>query len=212
MLLSGDINLNPGHNAYVLPFFNEAFSNDESRIFFVSDDGSLNFENWALFLKKGLHFVHISINSLPPKIDELRYLTKLSNVSIIGIGETNLVACVSSSEIEIEGYEPLRIDRSRRGDCVACYIKRFLAYIYKENFCKSTENIFIDIFLPKTKPILVGILYRPSDKNNFVKNLEETFTGCDILENQECFLHGDLNINLLHNYKNIFEKRGTHLN
>ena len=51
------------------------------------------------------------------------------------------------------------------------------------------------------KPILVGILYRPPDKNDFVINLEKTFTGCDILENQEC-------INLLHNGKNIFGKTG----
>ena len=68
--------------------------------------------------------------------------------------------------------------------------------------------MFIDIFLPKTKPILEGILYRPPDKYDFVKNLEETFTGCDILENQECYLLGDFNINLLHNGKNIFGKKG----
>ena len=51
-----------------------------------------------------------------------------------------------------------------------------LAYNYKHNFCKDTKSIFIDIFLPNTKPILVGIFYRPLDKNNFVKNLEEKFT------------------------------------
>ena len=34
LLLSGDINLNPGPNADALPFSNESFSNDESQIFF----------------------------------------------------------------------------------------------------------------------------------------------------------------------------------
>ena len=57
------------------------------------------------------------------------------------------------------------------------------------------------------KPILLGILYRPSDKNEFVKSLEETFTGCDNLENQACYLLGDFNINLLHNGKNISGKK-----
>ena len=132
----------------------------------------------------------------------------MSNASIVGIGETKLDDSISSSVIEIEGYYLLRFDRSRRGGGVACYIKKSLAYNYKEKFCKSTESIFIDIFLPKTKPILVGILYRPPDKNNFVKNLEETFTGCDILGNQECYLLGDFNINLLHNVKKFLEKRG----
>ena len=175
LLLSGDINLNPRPNADAFLFSNESFSNDESQLFSGSDDGNLNFENWAVFKKKGLQFIHININSLLPKIDELRYFTKLSNASIVGIGETKLDDSISSSEIEIEGYDLLRLDRSRRGGGGACY---------KDKFCKSTESIFIDIFLPKTKPILVGILYRPPDKNDFVKNLEETFTGCDILENQ----------------------------
>ena len=90
---------------------------------------------------------------------------------------------------------------------MACYIKKILAYYYKHNFCKNAESIFIGIFLPKIKPVLVGILYRPPDKNGFAKNIEETFTGCNILEKQECYLLGDFNINLLHNGKNIFEKK-----
>ena len=85
------------------------------RFFSGSDGENLNFEKWAAFKKKGLHFVHININSLPPKIDELRYLTKLPNASIVGIGETKLDDSISSSEIEIEGYDLLRLDRSCRG-------------------------------------------------------------------------------------------------
>ena len=207
LLLSGDINLNPGPNADALPFSNESFSNDESQIFSGSDDRNLNFEKWAALKKKGLHFVHININSLLPKIDELQYLTKLSNASIVGIGEIKLDDSNSSTEIEIEGYDLLRLDRSRRGGGVACYIKKSLAYNCKEKFFKTTESIFIDIFLPKVKPILAGILYRPADKNDFVINLEETFTGCGTLANQECYLLGGFNINLLHNGKNIFGKK-----
>ena len=59
-------------------FLMRVFLNDESQIFPGSDDGNLNFEKWAVFKKKNLHFVNININSLLPKIDELlRYLTKL---------------------------------------------------------------------------------------------------------------------------------------
>ena len=49
MLLSGDININPGPNADVFPFSNESFYNDESQIFSGRDDGSLNFGKWAVF-------------------------------------------------------------------------------------------------------------------------------------------------------------------
>ena len=115
-------------------------------------------------------------------------MTKITNAAIVGIGETKLDKSILSSEIDIEGYDLLRLDRSRRGGGVACYVKKSLAYNYRDNFCKNTESIFIDIFLPKTKPILIGSLYRLPDKNDFVKNLEETFTNFDILDKQECYL------------------------
>ena len=41
-----------------------------------------------------------------------------------------------------------------------------------------------------------------------LKTLNKLFTGCNILENQECYLLGDFNINVLHNGKNIFRKTG----
>ena len=151
-----------------------------------SNDENLDTEKWTNFKKKGLHFIHININSLLPKIDEIRHMTKITNAAIIGIGETKLDESILSSEIDIEGYDLLTLDHSRRGGGVACYVKKSLAYNYRDNFCKNTKSIFIDIFLPKTKPILIGILYRPQDKNNFVKNLEETFTNCNILDKQEC--------------------------
>ena len=96
--------------------------------------------------------------------------------AIVGIGETKLDKSILSSEIDIEGYDLLKLVRSRRGGGVACYVKKSLAYNYRDNFCKNIESIFIDIFLPKTKPILIRILCRPPDKNDFVKNLEEIVT------------------------------------
>ena len=93
-LLSGDVNLNPGLNADVVMyslFLMRVFLMMNLRFFPV-----VMMETWTLkngyivFKKKGLHFVHISINSLLPKINELRYLTKLSNASIVGIIETKL--------------------------------------------------------------------------------------------------------------------------
>ena len=134
------------------------------------DDENPDIEKWKKFKKKGLHFVHININNLLPKIDELRHLTKTTDVSVVGISETKFDNSVSSGEFEIEGHNLLRFDRSWRGG-VACYVNKFLEHNYKHSFCKNTKSILTNIFLPKTKPVLVGILYRPPDKNDFVKNL-----------------------------------------
>ena len=60
LLLSGNINLNPG------PIQNDYLK-----------------ENWKTFRNRGLHFIHLNINSLLPKIDELREIVKMSNPTVI---------------------------------------------------------------------------------------------------------------------------------
>ena len=165
LLLSGDINLNPGPFTDTFPFSNSSFSGSESRVHLGSNDKNLDTEKWTNFKKKGLHFIHININSLLPKIDKIRHMTKITNAAIVGIGETKLDESILSSEIDIEGYDLLRL--------VACYVKKSSAYNYRDNFCKNTESIFIDIFLPKIKPILIGILYRPQTKTILLKILKK---------------------------------------
>ena len=51
LLLSGDISLNPGP---------------------INGSQQYNNDQWAVFKKRGLHFVHINISSLLPKTDELQ--------------------------------------------------------------------------------------------------------------------------------------------
>ena len=99
LLLSGDINLNPGP----FPFSNSSFSGSESRFHLGSSDENLDTEKWTNFTKKGLHFIHININI--PKIDEIRHMTKITNAAIVGIGETKLDESILSSEIDIEDYD-----------------------------------------------------------------------------------------------------------
>ena len=51
----------------------------------------------------GLHFIHLDINSLLSKIDELREIIKISNQTVIGITETKLDNSIIDSEISING-------------------------------------------------------------------------------------------------------------
>ena len=84
-------------------------------------------------------------------------MTKTKDASVL-VSETKLNNSILSNEIQIEGYNLLMLDRCQRGGSVACYVKKKLLCNYKHYFCKYTESIFIDFFLPKTKPTLVGIL------------------------------------------------------
>ena len=81
LILSGDISLNPG------PVYNHH---------------TPNLKEWVLFKIKGLYIFHLNVNSIPPKIDELRHIAKLSNAAVIGITESQLDNCILDSEIQID--------------------------------------------------------------------------------------------------------------
>ena len=147
-----------------------------------------------------------------PKIDEVSYIGNITNASIIGISETKLEETILSCELQVDGYDLVRLDRSRRGGGVACYIKSSIAYGQKDSFSSNTESIFIDIFLPKSKPILQGILYRPPDKSNYVKHINNVFTETVVLDKQECYLLGDLYISLILDEKEIFSNKSYRSN
>ena len=157
--------------------------------------------------KRGMHFIHININSLLPKIDEGRYIANIKNASIIGISETKLDETIWSNELEVDGYDLVRFDRSRRGRGVACCIESSIAYSYKESFCSNTESIFVEIFLPKSKSILFVILYRPPDKLDFVKHINNVFIETGVLGKQEFYLLRDLNINLILDEKDLLSNK-----
>ena len=66
------------------------------------------------------------------------------------------------------------------------------------------KGIFFDTFLPKTKPIFVGIIYRPPNSINFLECFNKHLDHIN-LEN-EILLLGDFSINLLHNGKYIIKE------
>ena len=137
LILSGDISLNPG------PIYNDHLP---------------NLKECDKFKIKGLHLLHLNVNSLLPKIDELRYVMKLCNAAVIGITESKLDDCILDLEIQLDNYQILRCDRDRKGSGVACYVKNDLSYIEKDFFPEEFKNMFFEILLPKTKPITVGIV------------------------------------------------------
>ena len=58
-----------------------------------------------MFKNRGMHFIHLNVNSLLPKMEEIRHIVQLTNASVIGISETKLDWPVLNSKIVIEGYE-----------------------------------------------------------------------------------------------------------
>ena len=61
------------------------------------------------------------------------------------------------TEIDMEGVGG--------GGGVACYIKNDLSYNVKSYFPKDIENIFFELILPNTKPIVLGYNLSPTKPN-----------------------------------------------
>ena len=187
LLLSGDISLNPG------PVYNNQ---------------SLHSNEWNVFRSKGIHLIHLNVNSLLPKIDEIRYIAERTKAAVIGITESKLDESIFQSEIQIDNYDLLRCDRNRNGGGVACYIRSDISYVQKDFFPNVIENIFFEILLPKTSPITVGIMYRPPSQTNFLEILNMTFEKVDV-DKKEIYILGDFNINMYHNNRYIVRDDNT---
>ena len=183
ILLSGDISLNPGPN----------------QNFSISDN------KFEPFCKRGLHFLHININSLLSKIDELRDIVSRTKPAVLGITESKLDSSVNDQEVCISGYNLIRNDRNRNGGGVACYIRNDLCFNRRNVFSDSLEHVFFDILIPKTKPISIGIFYRPPNANNFFETFLIDLKKVNFNKN-EVYILGDFNVNLLQNNKFVLKE------
>ena len=170
--MSGDINLNPGPVAR----------------------HQLNDPKFENFNNKGFHLIHLNINSLLPKIDELRNIAKCSNAAVTGITETELGNTVYDPEVTIDGYSIVRNDRNRKGGGAACYIRSNICYSRKTCLSDNLENTFINLLFPKTKPISVGIFYKPPIQARFLGQIVTKFESLELYN--ELYILGDFDINL----------------
>ena len=94
-------------------------------------------------------------------------------------------------------YSILRHDRNRNGGGVCInYLRSDLAFNPRQDLQPDgVESVWAEVLLPKTRPILTGICYRPPRQCDFYELLELSFNeGNDF---SECILLGDFNTNVL---------------
>ena len=90
--------------------------------------------------KGGLYILYLNINSLLPKINEIRFIAKQSKATLIGVSEYKLDLSVLNSEVDIENHGLIRMDSSRRGGRVACCIRKSLSYNHQSSLYPNTES------------------------------------------------------------------------
>ena len=183
----GDISLTPG------PFSNPQLFKQEE---------------WQAFSNRRLHLIHLNINSLLLKIDELRYIAKKANAAMIGILESKLHSTVLDSEIYTENYKILHFDRNRHEGGVACYIRSGISCKLNSFLPNEIKNITLDILMPHMKPITIGIIYRPPNLSKFLKIFEENLPKLSARYHEIYFL-GTFNINISENRKYVLDKSSS---
>ena len=152
---------------------------------------------WDCFRMNGMHFLHLNARSIIPKMDEIKLLVKNSRPAVLGITETWLDDSVSDSEIAIDDYVIIRKNRNREGGGVLMFIHKELAFNPRDDMNNNSyESIWIELLLPKTRPIIVGTCYRPPKENDFYSSLEETCYKSAKFMDSEVYILGDFNTNV----------------
>ena len=116
-------------------------------------DHSITSSNIKIVDKKRLYFVHLNINDILTKVEQLRSLLINSNIFVLRKTETKLYNTVNNEEVATDGYNLIRPDRNRKGWGIASCIKPSLSFNYYGSLSKNIENILINILLTKSKPI-----------------------------------------------------------
>ena len=153
------------------------------------------------FKKKGLHFVHLNARSIFHKISELKLIARQYKIAAFSITETWLDASYTDQSIKIEGYNLIRRDRDTYAGGVCIYIREDLAFnprIDLQNI--NLEDVWVEILLPRTKPIVIGTCYKAPDNNNLTESLENTLNLVN--PESEIYVLGDFNICLLKDNSN----------
>ena len=142
-----------------------------------------------------MHFWHLNVYSLLSKIEELRTLAFNTNISVLVIIEPKHDNTVRKEDLKIDGYNLLRAGRNRNGGGVAFYIKNNIAHNRQSIISKKSENIVLDIFLLKSKPITVCIIWRSPNQVDFIDHFNNALDKLSFQSN-EIYLLGDFNIDL----------------
>ena len=77
--------------------------------------------------KKSLHFFHVNLNSLLPKI-ELKCVANKTKAAIIGLTESKLEHAIPDIEVNFPWYDILQCDRNANSGGIACCIRKDVCF------------------------------------------------------------------------------------
>ena len=152
--------------------------------------------------EKHLSILHLNTRSLPGNFDKVTNLLSTLNLnfSMIGISETWLKDSFHSCDIP--GYNFIHEPRrSRTGGGVGLYLNQDFQFKCRPEIRFSdscAESLFVEIIRQKERNIIVGVIYRPPEKNvlEFCDELDQLLMTISA-NNKLCVLLGDWNLDIM---------------
>ena len=153
-----------------LPFVNHSDYNSDDHLSTINSLYTADEDHFQCFRNKGLHFIHLNARSLLSKISDIRHIAIKTKAAVISITETWwLDQTVTDAEIHIQKYSVITKDRHRHGGGVCVYIRDGHAFNPKSDLnSDDAEFLFIELLLPRNKPIYIGTIYRPPKLTYFL--------------------------------------------
>jgi len=153
-----------------------------------------------------MSLLHYNVRSLLPKLDNLKAECIIFKPDVVCICETWLGRDIDDTELSIDGYRTIRLDRNRHGGGVALFISSNLSHkvIYSGN--GSFECIIVSLQFGPCK-VCVCLLYRPPNSScDFLDYLYDVLYSIDISFFSNFLLLGDFNIDFLAQSHPLFSK------
>ncbi|MEW8548570.1 MAG: endonuclease/exonuclease/phosphatase family protein, partial [Candidatus Thiodiazotropha sp.] len=186
ILLSGDVELNPGP------------VNDSSDSYSSDSDFSDSASNGSEIIRNNFSLVHYNVQSALHKLDVLE--SELSNFDIISFSETWFNKDLNVSDISLKNYRvPFRKDRDNDAHGgVAVYVKNNIPCLRRPELeVLNVESVWIEIRL-NHKRLLVGTFYRPPNSDHSVmSNIERSIDLAVDTGISDIIIMGDFNYNML---------------
>ena len=156
----------------------------------------------STFVNQSLHIGHLNIHHLRNKVADLSVLlSQPTPFHVFGVTESRLNSSVNDATVSVSDFSILRRDPCKAQQTgIAVYVHYSILPFSRRRTDLESENVesvWVEIKAHKSKPLLVGFVYRnPASLfewyDHFVTMLDKvTSCGADVL------LLGDFNINLL---------------
>ena len=109
-------------------------------------------------------------------MEEFRRFALTSKTAVIAVSETWLDRSLQDAEIELMCYSIYLHNHSKNGGGVCHSIRTDISYNLRADLqVEGLQASWVELLHPKSKPIIIGVFYRPprqSNLNTYCRNIE----------------------------------------